>query len=44
MTDAISIIYAELNKVLDVTPLKHLQRLRYDKDKTRLIQRPDQHF
>jgi hypothetical protein len=29
---------------LDIRPLKHLETLGYDADKTRLIQRPDQHF
>jgi hypothetical protein len=29
---------------LDIRPLKYLSRLYYDKDKTRLIQRPDQNF
>lgn len=29
---------------LDIRPLLHLETLGYDKDRTRLIQRPDQHF
>ena len=29
---------------LDIRPLQHLEELRYDVDKTRLIQRPDQNF
>jgi hypothetical protein len=29
---------------LDIRPLKNLEELKYDKDKTRLIQRPDQNF
>ena len=31
-------------EVLDITPLKCLKDLKYDAGKTRLIQRPDQHF
>ncbi len=31
-------------EVLDITPLHHLKKLKFDKGKTRLIQRPDQHF
>jgi len=34
----------EPKDVLDITPLKNLKVLKYDADKTRLIQRPDQHF
>jgi Leucine-rich repeat (LRR) protein len=29
---------------LDIRPLKHLEELTYDRDRTRLIQRPDQDF
>ena len=29
---------------LDITPLHKLRILKYNADKTRLIQRPDQHF
>jgi hypothetical protein len=33
-----------LLKELDIRPLEHLEDLTYDRDRTRLIQRPDQNF